>query len=1128
MQGFDMLKYPELNIGDQQKVSYCIPIPLRDEQIKLSTARIKERVTPYPNGQTREEPIAVVCFGPSLNDTWEKIKDFKYVISCSGAHKFLLDKGIIPTFHIDIDPREHKVELLGKPNKDVEYLIGSCCHPKLFGKLEDFNVKLWHAFATEEEAFRLLPHGEWALLGGSSAGLRALTMARFLGFTKLHIFGMDGSFGVEDTETKSGKHAAPHPNQTVHHALVEYSGVKYRTTPAFLECAKQTFHELDRLPDVKATFYGHGLVQTMAKQYVPNYPKDKVSIAFCKPELISKEYRALNAKLHADVPSYGMGGHEHASTIYQLAKDFNSTSVLDYGAGKQTLAQVLPFPIWSYEPAIPSISESPRPADIVACTDVLEHVELENLPYVLDDLRRCTKKVGYFVINMGPSTKTLADGRNAHMIQRDSAWWQDNLKEFFTVGKSVIIGPKLHVIVGPSSVANMDHVSIDYVDPITPFTSIIIPTYNHLDLLKKCINSITEHTNIDHCEVIVVANGCTDGTERYLESLSEPFRYVVHKDPLGFTAAINVGIKMASGDYIVLLNNDTELLSQKKNAWIEMLMEPFKKDKTVGITGPVKFSFPCGTTKRYAIAFWCAMMKRKLFTELGPLDEIFSPGTGEDGDFSIKTEQAGYKLVQIPVDGCEEFGKGIPNQAFPIFHKGSGTFGDKDYSDIVTRNSKILEARYGNILKLESKPQPQLIQTNRLDEIYKICLSHECDTNQLFPTLKSYAEKCQHITEFGVRGVFTTWAFLAARPKRMVSYDIEYCTNIEEAKDEAKKAGISFDFVHNDVLKSNIEKTELLFIDTKHTYSQLKAELEKHAGNVEKFILIHDTTSYGEVGEDDGPGEWKAIEEFLAINEDWSLKERFTISNGLTILEHHLQREIKHSIVIPTYNHFHDALKPCLDAMFACTDLSDKEVIVVANGCTDETIPYLKTLKVPIKLIEFTEPMGYIRSINAGIKAARGEFVTTLDNDSILQPQEKDQWIKTLHAPFIDKDMGATSPFSHVYYDLGHILHSGCTMYRRHVLLQIGMFDEAFNPGYMSDEDLAIRIRKAGYKLAEVPKDVGIKEYKNGIFHINFPVVHMGTVKTMNKEADHLLLKRNRDLLLSRHLHKTFEEWFAN
>jgi cyclopropane fatty-acyl-phospholipid synthase-like methyltransferase len=123
--------------------------------------------------------------------------------------------------------------------------------------------------------------------------------------------------------------------------------------------------------------------------------------------------------------------------------------VLDYGCGKGYLAKEIPFPIWEYDPAIPGKDATPRAADLVACLDVLEHIEPELLDFVLDDIRRCVKQIGYFVIHTGPSSKTLADGRNAHLIQQTATWWGERLQQFFTVAKVIENGPLLHVIVAP-------------------------------------------------------------------------------------------------------------------------------------------------------------------------------------------------------------------------------------------------------------------------------------------------------------------------------------------------------------------------------------------------------------------------------------------------------------------------------------------------------------------------------------------------------------------------------------------------------------------------------------------------------------------------------------------------------
>ena len=76
----------------------------------------------------------------------------------------------------------------------------------------------------------------------------------------------------------------------------------------------------------------------------------------------------------------------------------------------------------------------------------------------------------------------------------------------------------------------------------------------------------------------------------------------------------------------------------------------------------------------------------------------------------------------------------------------------------------------------------------------------------------------------------------------------------------------------------------------------------------------------------------------------------------------------KYSIVIPTYNHLEDCLKPCLKSIIKYTDLSQVEIIIVANGCTDNTKEYVESLGSPFKLLWIDEPSGYTKSTNEGIK----------------------------------------------------------------------------------------------------------------------------------------------------------------
>jgi hypothetical protein len=144
--------------------------------------------------------------------------------------------------------------------------------------------------------------------------------------------------------------------------------------------------------------------------------------------LISEEYRALQQELHRN-PGYGVASVGYAPLVADVIKARGYTELLDYGAGKgrlgETLKQLLsPAPtVHHYDPAIPQWSAPPRPCACVACIDVLEHIEPELLPNVLDDLQRVTADYGIFTVATGPAQKVLKDGRNAHLIQQPPAWW---------------------------------------------------------------------------------------------------------------------------------------------------------------------------------------------------------------------------------------------------------------------------------------------------------------------------------------------------------------------------------------------------------------------------------------------------------------------------------------------------------------------------------------------------------------------------------------------------------------------------------------------------------------------------------------------------------------------------------
>lgn len=172
--------------------------------------------------------------------------------------------------------------------------------------------------------------------------------------------------------------------------------------------------------------------------------------------LISEDYRKQQAELHKN-PNYGMASVMYAPIVTALIDRLEINELLDYGAGKGRLGQSIKphrrVLIDHYEPANPEMpewAETPEPRELVACIDVLEHIEPELIDHVLDDLQRCVLQVGFFTIHTGPAVKTLPDGRNAHLIQQHPEWWLQKLWQRFELVQYTEVNNGFYVVVRPT------------------------------------------------------------------------------------------------------------------------------------------------------------------------------------------------------------------------------------------------------------------------------------------------------------------------------------------------------------------------------------------------------------------------------------------------------------------------------------------------------------------------------------------------------------------------------------------------------------------------------------------------------------------------------------------------------
>lgn len=176
-----------------------------------------------------------------------------------------------------------------------------------------------------------------------------------------------------------------------------------------------------------------------------------------------------------------------------------------------------------------------------------------------------------------------------------------------------------------------------------------------------------------------------------------------------------------------------------------------------------------------------------------------------------------------------------------------------------------------------------------LDQVYKHMSRpgpHSDDIIEHLPTLTTLASQCDHVTEMGFRVGTSFAAILKGKPKKAISYDIAIADGVKHAWSQLKTEDTDFQIIEADTREIEIEETDMLFIDTLHTYDQLKTELELHGDKARKYLVFHDTVTFGQKGEDGkSPGLLRAIEQFILKDCNWLVSAHHKNNNGLMILE---------------------------------------------------------------------------------------------------------------------------------------------------------------------------------------------------------------------------------------------------
>lgn len=190
---------------------------------------------------------------------------------------------------------------------------------------------------------------------------------------------------------------------------------------------------------------------------------------------------------------------------------------------------------------------------------------------------------------------------------------------------------------------------------------IVIPSYNARHLLEKNLPKVLKYSP-EINQIIIVDDGGTDDTQKFLKEKHPQIKVVRNKKNLGFPKGVNRGVSASKADFIVLINNDI----YPTNNYIQSALKYFKDDKVFAVTLNEKHSAPpCISWEKGKLYFtrvkdktkprysaWAsggsAVFRRSLWNKLGGLNEIYSPGYWEDIDLGWRAWKSGYKIIFDP------------------------------------------------------------------------------------------------------------------------------------------------------------------------------------------------------------------------------------------------------------------------------------------------------------------------------------------------------------------------------------------------------------------------------------------------------------------------------------------------
>ena len=584
-----------------------------------------------------------------------------------------------------------------------------------------------------------------------------------------------------------------------------------------------------------------------------------------------------------------------------------------------------------------------------------------------------------------------------------------------------------------------------------PLVSILIPTKSSV-LTRSCLRSLARST-YDNLEVLVLDSS----KENELEKIAANFRncrVLRYEDsaPFNFSKINNWGASMARGEYLIFLNDDTEVIEPD---WIEALLEHAQRPGVgavgakllypdglvqhagiiLGLRGPAEhYAGIRGDDRGYydlaavvrncsAVTAACMMVNKQLFIDQGMFDEALGRAW-QDVDFCLRLGKAGYRTVYTPF-AC-------------LMHRHGATRGIGDKSPDEDKARDIFRRRWDALIESGDRYYNPNLSTERPYEIGFAALAVQSRFRgplQLLLGVFSFRRDLQSTFPEVNQGDYL----------RLLNWVVSWGIT----KDSSRPLLSQFADWYRNHLK----------------------EITENPSEMKPISLARSS---------------EEIEPFSAVE------------HRRLILETSSQPTV--SIIVVTRNRFAYTWK-CLSSLSRIGKQDNPfEIIVIDNASTDETPSFLKGMVEGIQVVLNDENRGFGAACNQAAGSAKGQYLLFLNNDTIIQPNTIKSLVDTIardssigavggkliypggllqEAGSIIWRDGTTLAFgrgdiptrsSYSYVRDVDYCSASCLLVRRSLFDEVGGFDDRYSPAYYEDADLCMAMKTRGYRVVFQPE----------------------------------------------------------